>query len=65
MLLHGGIHMLGFAKGFGFMEVSALKLPIGRTAGASWVCGCCGNAFRNPNTMVVGCSSGCDPAMGT
>lgn len=37
MVLHGGIHMLGFAKGFGFMEVSALKLPIGRTAGASWL----------------------------
>ena len=35
--VHGLIHLAGFAKGFGFAEVAALKLPIGRTAGVLWL----------------------------
>jgi hypothetical protein len=37
LLLHGAIHLLGFAKGFGLAEVAALKQPIGRTAGTLWL----------------------------
>ncbi len=36
-LLHGLIHLLGTAKGFGFAHVSQLKHPIGATAGAVWL----------------------------
>ncbi len=37
LFVHGLIHLLGFAKGFGFSEVAALKLPIGRVAGSFWL----------------------------
>lgn len=37
LVLHGALHLLGFVKGFGLAEVAALKLPIGRTAGALWL----------------------------
>jgi hypothetical protein len=35
--IHGLIHLAGFAKGFGFAEVAALKLPLGRPAGVLWL----------------------------
>ncbi|MCB9634051.1 MAG: hypothetical protein H6721_18175 [Sandaracinus sp.] len=35
--LHATIHLLGFVKGFGLAPVEALKLPIGRVAGALWL----------------------------
>ncbi|MCA9612952.1 MAG: hypothetical protein KC586_09400, partial [Myxococcales bacterium] len=35
--LHASIHLLGFVKGFGLAPVEALKLPIGRVAGALWL----------------------------
>lgn len=36
MLLHGLIHMMGFAKGFGFSEIEALKIPISKSQGTFW-----------------------------
>jgi hypothetical protein len=36
-VLHGAIHLLGFAKGFGLSDVAALRLPIGRIAGSFWL----------------------------
>lgn len=37
LVLHGVLHLLGFAKGVGLAEVAALKLPIGRVAGVLWL----------------------------
>lgn len=37
LALHGIIHLAGFAKGFGLAEVSGLRLPVGRLAGALWL----------------------------
>ncbi len=37
LILHGGIHLLGFVKGFGLAEVSQLHVPLGRAAGAAWL----------------------------
>lgn len=34
--IHGLIHLMGFAKGFGLAEVEALSLPISRGWGAVW-----------------------------
>lgn len=36
LLIHGLIHLLGFAKGFKYAEVSQLTQPISRPAGALW-----------------------------
>src|SRR5690348_13661659 len=36
-LVHGAIHLLGFAKAFALADVPQLKLPVGRTAGALWL----------------------------
>jgi len=37
LALHGAIHLLGFAKGFGLAEVAALKQPVSRAGGALWL----------------------------
>ncbi len=37
LLLHGLIHLLGFAKAFGLAELSQLSEPIGRTMGLVWI----------------------------
>lgn len=36
LLIHGLIHLLGFAKGFKYAEVGQLTQPISRSAGALW-----------------------------
>jgi hypothetical protein len=37
VFLHGLIHMLGFVKGVGLMEVKALTQPISHTSGVLWL----------------------------
>lgn len=37
LALHGLIHLLGFAKAFGFADLPALRQPIGRAAGGAWL----------------------------
>ena len=37
VVLHGLIHLLGAAKGFGWADVSALKEPISPALGAAWL----------------------------
>jgi len=37
LAIHGAIHLLGFAKGFGLAEVAALRQPMSRSAGALWL----------------------------
>jgi hypothetical protein len=37
VVLHGLIHLMGFAKAFQFAELSALKLPISRALGVVWL----------------------------
>lgn len=37
VLFHGLIHLLGFVKGFGLMEVKELKLPISKSMGFAWL----------------------------
>ena len=37
VLVHGLIHLMGAAKGFGWIEVSALKEPIGTSAAFAWL----------------------------
>jgi hypothetical protein len=37
LAVHGALHLLGVAKGFGLAPVEALKLPISRPAGAAWL----------------------------
>lgn len=39
MAVHGLIHMMGFAKAFGYAEVSQLKQPIPAPAGILWLAG--------------------------
>lgn len=36
LILHGLIHLMGFAKAFKFSEMSQLALPISRTSGLFW-----------------------------
>ncbi|MBK9069401.1 MAG: hypothetical protein IPL79_00095 [Myxococcales bacterium] len=40
MVLHGLIHLLGFAKAFGLAEVSQLTQPVGKALGAGWLVAC-------------------------
>ena len=37
IVVHGLIHLMGFAKAFGFAEIAALQQPIPRAAGALWL----------------------------
>jgi hypothetical protein len=37
LALHGAVHLLGFAKGFGLAEVAALKQPVSRAGGVLWL----------------------------
>jgi hypothetical protein len=37
MMLHGLIHLLGFAKAFGFAELAQLSRPVSRAAGLLWL----------------------------
>jgi len=37
VLVHGLIHLLGTVKGFGWVEVAALKQPIGPVGGGAWL----------------------------
>ncbi|MDB4939339.1 MAG: hypothetical protein JWP87_6311 [Labilithrix sp.] len=37
LVVHGAIHLVGFAKGFGFAEVSLIHGSIGRALGAVWL----------------------------
>lgn len=39
-LIHGVIHLLGFAKGLGLAHVPQLQLPISRAAGWAWLLAC-------------------------
>lgn len=39
IFIHGLIHLLGFAKGFGLREVKELTLPISKTMGLFWLIG--------------------------
>jgi hypothetical protein len=40
ILLHALIHLLGFAKAFGFAELAQLTQPISRGAGLGWLAAC-------------------------
>lgn len=40
VLAHALLHSMGFAKAFGFAQLDALKVPIGRAAGAAWLVAC-------------------------
>jgi hypothetical protein len=37
VLLHGLIHLIGPARAYGWADVSALQVPVSRTAGALWL----------------------------
>lgn len=37
LLVHGSLHLLGFARGYGLAPVAALKQDVSRTAGALWL----------------------------
>ncbi len=37
LLIHGLIHLMGFAKAFGYAELPQLTQPISRTLGAAWL----------------------------
>lgn len=37
IVVHGLIHVMGFAKAFRYAEISQLTQPISRTAGACWL----------------------------
>lgn len=37
LVLHGLLHLLGAAKGFGWAEVSQLTVPVGPAMGATWL----------------------------
>ena len=37
IVLHGLIHLLGFAKAFRLAELPELKQPVGRPAGVGWL----------------------------
>lgn len=37
LLLHGSIHLMGFAKAFGYAELKQLALPLSRSAGMAWL----------------------------
>jgi hypothetical protein len=37
LLVHGLIHLMGFAKAFGYAELAELKLPISRPVGLLWL----------------------------
>ena len=37
VILHGLIHLLGFAKGCGFKEIKELTLPISKPMGLMWL----------------------------
>ncbi len=37
VLVHGLVHLMGAAKGFGWIDVSALKQPIGTAAAFAWL----------------------------
>jgi lysylphosphatidylglycerol synthetase-like protein (DUF2156 family) len=37
IVIHGLIHLMGAAKGFGWADVAALKQPISRSMGALWL----------------------------
>ncbi|MDZ4699304.1 MAG: hypothetical protein SH809_06345 [Rhodothermales bacterium] len=37
LVLHGLIHVMGFAKAFGYAEIPALTLPISRGQGVLWL----------------------------
>lgn len=40
MLIHGLIHLMGFAKAFNLADIEALTLPISKTAGLFWLIAC-------------------------
>ncbi|MCC6538257.1 MAG: hypothetical protein IT162_11945 [Bryobacterales bacterium] len=40
LAVHGLIHLLGFAKAFGYAEISQLKQPVSAAAGVAWLAGC-------------------------
>lgn len=42
MVLHGLIHLMGFAKAFGYVELSQLKQPIPAPMGLLWLLACLG-----------------------
>ncbi|TNE52027.1 MAG: hypothetical protein EP344_15925 [Bacteroidetes bacterium] len=37
LLLHGMIHLMGFAKAFRYAEISELRLPVSRAWGSAWL----------------------------
>jgi hypothetical protein len=37
LVLHGGIHLMGFVKAFGLADVPALRDPISARAGTGWL----------------------------
>jgi hypothetical protein len=37
LFVHGSIHLMGFAKAFGFMELRQLSTPISRPQGLAWL----------------------------
>ncbi|MBK8259839.1 MAG: hypothetical protein IPK80_00655 [Nannocystis sp.] len=37
LVLHGLIHLMGFAKAFGYAQLPQLVLPISRMMGALWL----------------------------
>lgn len=40
LLIHGIIHLMGFAKAFQLAEIEQLTLPISKSAGVFWLIGC-------------------------
>jgi hypothetical protein len=37
ILVHGAIHFMGFAKGFGLAELPELTQPVPKSAGVAWL----------------------------
>ncbi len=37
LTIHALIHIMGFAKGFGYAALSQLKIPISRPMGVLWL----------------------------
>ncbi|MEZ5232013.1 MAG: hypothetical protein R2749_04805 [Acidimicrobiales bacterium] len=64
VVLHGLIHLLGAAKGFGWAEVTALSRPTDRPGGALWLAAAvlvvaagAGLAGRLPRWWVLGAAA--------
>ncbi len=53
---HGLIHLMGFAKAFGYAEMNQLKQPVSSAAGVAWLIGCV--AFLAAGVLLLMGASG-------